>query len=267
MRKEKEPKDTKELVATGSPGDDISGILDRWKHDENRTVRRVKARDGREVLQVRLPLGIEQYEINGRPDGRRPEGRESWLSWYRHRARTLGPEFALNQSDCGRLQSEGILYYYRYLLFFQIGDYSLCARDTARNLRLLDFVGKHATSKEAADGLEQYRPYILRMNIISRTLRRVKDNGNLRAAINSLAKGIETIRNLPELEDSTVFEYERTRSIKSLEDLIRQFRSQIPSSKRDLLKQKMDEAVRREDYEKAALFRDQLKRMPPGSRS
>ncbi len=261
----KKEKSTKETIATGLPGDDISGILERWKHDENRTVRRVKARDGRDVLQVRLPLGIEQYEINGRPDGRRPEGRESWLSWYNHRARTLGPEFALNQKDCGRLQSEGILYYYRYLLFFQVGDYTLCARDTARNLRLLDFVGKHATSKESVEGLEQYRPYILRMNIISRTLRRVKDKGNLRLAIRSLENGIETIQGLPELEDNTIFEYERTRSIKSLEDLIRQFRSQIPSSKRDLLKQKMDEAIRREDYEKAALFRDQLKKMSPES--
>jgi len=35
--------------------------------------------DGREVMQVRLPLGIEQYELDGRPDGKRPHHTASLL--------------------------------------------------------------------------------------------------------------------------------------------------------------------------------------------
>ena len=238
-------------------------MLRRWEYDENRPVRRIKAGDGREVLQVRLPLGIEQYEINGRPDGKRPEGYESWLRCYQQRALLFGPEFVLSDKDCERLQTEGLLYYYRYLIFFQIGEYSLCARDTARNLRLLDFVSKHAARREAAEGLEQYRPYILRMNVMARTLRRVKERGDVRGAIKRLEEGMEAIRRLPAIEENPVFDFERERSIKSIQDLIRQFRSQLPVSKRDLLKKEMDEAIKREDYERAATLRDQLRRLTP----
>jgi hypothetical protein len=244
--------------------DDLTGLLERWEYEENRTVRRIRAADGRELLQVRLPLGVEQYEINGRPDGKQPEGQESWLRFYQKRAQVFGREFVLNQKDCERLQSEGVLYYYRYLLFFQIGEYSLCARDTARNLRLLDFVSRHAAQRESAENLEQYRPYILRMNLMARTLRRVKEKGDVRGAIRRLEQGIEAIRSLPPLEDNAIFDFERERSVKSIEDLIRQLRSQLPLSRRDRLKQQMEEAISREDYEKAASLRDQLKKLASG---
>ena len=49
--------------------DDLSSLLRGWKYDEDNNVRRFRTKAGREVLQVRLPLGVEQYELNGRPAG------------------------------------------------------------------------------------------------------------------------------------------------------------------------------------------------------
>ncbi len=244
--------------------DDITSLLKRWEYDSGRTVRRIRATNGREVLQVRLPLGIEQYEINGRPDGKRPQGCESWLRYYQKKARVFGREFVLEEKECDHLQSEGILFYYRYLLFFQIGDYELCARDTSRNLRLLGFVSQHAAKREQAEALEQYRPYILRMYIMARTLHRLKKRKDIRTALRNLERGIDMVRGLPGIEGNTIFDFERERSIKSLEDLIRQLKSQLPVSKRDVLKRQMEEAISREDYEKAATIRDQLKKMTRG---
>jgi hypothetical protein len=241
--------------------DDISAILKRWEYETARTVRRIRTTGGREVLQVRLPLGVEQYEISGRPDGKRPEGYESWLRYFQQKARIFGREFVLNEKECDDLQAEGLLFYYRYLLFFQIGEYLLCARDTSRNIRLLDFVGKHAAKPEYCEGLEQYRPYILRMNIMARTLHKLQEEKNVRKAIRDLEHGSEAIRRLPGLEGNSIFELERKRSMKSLEDLIEQLRSQLPTSKRESLEKEMQEAISREDYEKAATIRDQLKQM------
>ena len=244
--------------------DDITKLLKRWEYDSSHTVRRIRTSTGREILQVRLPLGIEQYEINGRPDGKRPQGCESWLRYYQKKARLFGREFVLEEKECEHLQSEGILFYYRYLLFFQIGDYELCARDTFRNLRLLKFVSKHAGQRENAEALEQYRPYILRMHIMARTLHRLKKRKDIRTAIRNLERGIAIIRELPGIEGNSIFDYERERSVKSLEDLIRQLKSQLPVSKRDLLQRQMEEAISKEDYEKAANIRDQLKKLTKG---
>jgi len=52
---------------------DIRGFLDSWPYDPEESVR-VKEIGGRFVVQVRLPFGIEQYERDNRPDGRRPHG-------------------------------------------------------------------------------------------------------------------------------------------------------------------------------------------------
>ena len=51
---------------------DLSQLLHDWPYDPEHTMRIVTAGDGRSVLQVRLPLGIEQYELEGRPDGHEP---------------------------------------------------------------------------------------------------------------------------------------------------------------------------------------------------
>ena len=61
---------------------DLKPFLDSWPYDPDDCVRVITLADGREVLQVRLPLGIEQYELDGRPDGSRPHDADSVLDHY-----------------------------------------------------------------------------------------------------------------------------------------------------------------------------------------
>ena len=68
-------------------GDDIGHILNEWDYSEDRAVRKIVGDDGKPKLQVRLPLGIEQYEMDGRPDGVRPNGYGSFLEYYESRLR------------------------------------------------------------------------------------------------------------------------------------------------------------------------------------
>ena len=125
--------------------EDITNILRDWEYDPDNFTRIIKADDGRDVLQVRQPLGIEQYEMEGRPDGRKPHGVESYLKWYQNRLekhqKDHGSEkgFHLSHEDFLKLQNEGIIYYYRYLILFQMGDYRRTARDTSHNLKICDF--------------------------------------------------------------------------------------------------------------------------------
>ena len=66
-----------------SESEDLSPLLKRWAYEQEQAVRRLKALDGREILQVRLPLGVEQYEIDGRPDGLRPQEAENLVQQHR----------------------------------------------------------------------------------------------------------------------------------------------------------------------------------------
>jgi len=244
-------------------GVDLTPILEAWEYDESNTVRRMRAADGHEIIQVRLPLGIEQYEVSGRPDGKRPMDEESWLHHYSRKAevRPVGSaDRFLGDSDFQRLYHEGLLYYYRYLLFFQIQEYRHCARDTRRNLRLLDFVKRHALP-ELSEQLEQYRPYILRMHVMSRALHRIKLSGDVRSALRLLRGGRKAIESLEPIEGNQVHEWEMARALTSLDDLISQLEAQRPVSKLEKLQRQMEAAIQEENYEKAALIRDQLTRM------
>ena len=60
---------------------DISHLLDQWEYQPGQVVvRRFKAKDGREKIQLRVDLGLLQMNAEGRPDGKRPFGRASLLS-------------------------------------------------------------------------------------------------------------------------------------------------------------------------------------------
>ena len=155
---------------------DLSDFFRSWKYDSDNQVRIIKADDGRDVLQIRQPLGVEQYELDGRPDGQPPEGHSSWLEVFQERLERHIEEngseagFVLSHDDFLLLQNEGLLNYYRYLVLFQIGDFERTARDTGQNLALCELVEKHAENDEDKKDILQYRPYILRMHAISKAM-------------------------------------------------------------------------------------------------
>ena len=66
---------------------DISNLLNEWMYKPDEVmVRIVPGDDGRSKIQLRVDLGLLQMEMDGRPDGVRPEGFESWLEYYETQA-------------------------------------------------------------------------------------------------------------------------------------------------------------------------------------
>ena len=70
---------------------DIDEALHGWPYEPEPgevVAREVRARDGRNVLQIRVELGMLQMEVDGRPDGIRPHSFATYLDYLRHRAST-----------------------------------------------------------------------------------------------------------------------------------------------------------------------------------
>ena len=240
---------------------DISKVLDDWEFDPENTVRFIDAANGKQLLQVRLPLGIEQYQLEGRPDGARPFGRETVLEEIEARIAKFVEEhgedsgYTLDHDDFILLQNEGIMFYYRYLLLFQIGDYQRTAKDTGHNLQLCGLVEKYCTNKEDKKSLLQYKPYILRVNALSRAMIHLSKNEKT-SALDVLDKAASTIERMPNV-DTQVFGFERNRSL----DQLRKTHKQLQEYKigvLDRLEAELQEAVEGEDYERAVELRDKI---------
>lgn len=243
---------------------DLRRLLASWPYDPEKDARVVRGEDGREILQVRTPIGIEQLEMDGRPDGARPHDQESILEFQLQRlaqAQAAGreAEFELDPEDCAELFGEGTLYYFRYLRLFQLKRWAATVRDTTRNLRLFDFVRQHAAHEEDQFYLEKWRPYILRMNAAAAALMTL-DKGAHDKALEIVKAAIERIEALEELDDET-FRFERGRSVNALRELAAQIQQTRPVSAVERLERQLRRAIDRQEFERAAELRDRLREL------
>ncbi len=259
---------------------DISEILAGWDFEPGDVqVRIVSGDDGRDKIQLRLELGLLQMELDGRPDGKRPEGRESWLDYYRdvQQAHDAShPEsspFRLDATACERLLREGIQYYHRYLSFWRLQRYELCAHDTNRNLRLFRFVRAYARTEEEKRRFDQWRPYVTMMHTRAVATPLV-EIGLLDAALKAIEAGIRGI-------ETFLGDYQQADNADQCQELtqLREWHDEVaanvvkrlppreprplsePPDPVDLLRRELAEAIADERYEDAARLRDEIQRL------
>ena len=244
---------------------DITDLMKDWPFDPDDYIRRVMGSDGRAKLQVRFPMGLEQYELDGRPDGLRPMGHESHLDYYLHLRDLSAAEdgspssFHLSLGDCESLRSEAEVFYYRYDLLYREKDYGRVIRDTARNLRAFDLLMQCADHPEDAESLERYRPVTLRLHFISRAMVSLKQ-GRHSEALRQAKEGIRRIESLAPINERR-WRRERKAAILKLRRLARHIMRNRPLTPSQRLQLDLKQAVAREDYESAAHLRDRLAAM------
>ncbi len=243
---------------------DLRKLLESWPYDPDDDARIVSGDDGRKILQVRTPLGIEQYEMEGRPDGARPHGKESALEYYlgkleQAEAEGREGEFELDPRECGELFNEGTLYYFRYLRLFQLQDWKRTVRDTNRNLRAFDLLHRYARREEDQQYLEKWRPYIVRVNTTAAAMLELESK-NYEKALAVVKEAIAKIEALEEMEDDT-FKFERERSLTALRELATQIQKNRPLSQLEQLEHQLRRAVERQEFERAAELRDRIREL------
>jgi len=163
----------------------------------------------------------------------------------------------LSPSDCAELFSEGTLYYLRYVRLFQLRDWTRTIRDTARNLRVFDFVNRYARRQEDQQFLERWRPYILRINACATAMQEL-DKGSYAKALRLVNEVIARIESLDGLEDET-FQFERERSLQALRELAAQIQQNRPLSEVEQLERQLQRAIERQEFESAARLRDRIR--------
>lgn len=241
---------------------DIRKILQSWPYEPENDARLTQGEDGREILQVRTPVGIEQYELDGRPDSARPHGFESALEYHLHRleeAQMAGraDEFKLGRRECNELFSEGTLYYFRYVRLFQLKDWPRTVRDTTRNLRVFDFIHRYARRPEDGQFLEKWRPYIIRVNSSAAAMIELEKRAY--ATAHEIAnEGVKRIEALEDFDDET-FQFERGRSLAALRELASQIQKNRPLSELEQLEHQLLRAIERQEFERAAQLRDRIR--------
>jgi len=237
---------------------DISSILEEWKYNEDKNVRIIYTSSGKAVMQVREIMGISQYELDGRPDGKKFDSFDSYLDLVLDREKNSSIDFNLSREDLRALENESRLYYHRYLLCFQLNDFGRVVRDTEHNIEICRLIDLYSEDNEVRVNVLQYRPFLVKMNAISRAMISLQKNIKILAR-QILESAIGTLRSMPEVNTS-VFILEKSRSISYLESAIKQLDTG-KSSVVDTLVIELERAVVMENYEKAAQLRDRIREL------
>jgi hypothetical protein len=247
----------------GRPMEDISRILDGWGFDpDDICARTITGLDGRDKLQVRVDLGMLQMELDGRPDGLRPEGHPSLLD--RHLSRLAEHEevhhsdagFRLSKEDCEALGHEGLQYYHRYVCLMRLGDFSRVVADTEHNLSIFDLVNAYACASHRA-AFEQHRPYVLMVHTRARGEMRLAEE-DVDGALRVVREGLARIAAFVKEFEGPGVEVDRD-ELRALESWAEEIEERRPVGLKQRLTQQLEEAIAEEKYERAARIRDRIR--------
>lgn len=233
----------------------IDYLLSEWPYEPDGPVRLIKGADGRDLIQVRVDLGILQLETTGRPDGCKPEGFNTILDWLIHRELEM-PELDLNEELCAEIDREFVQFYHRRIAWLRLQKFDLAIRDADHTLALMDFCRDRSPDEEWTFQHEQHRAFVLFHRIQAAALIAIESQ-ETEKAIELIDDGLEEIHD--SFEEMGWDEYfETDELVMRLGELRDSLVKDSPNSQS--LQQQLDEAVKSEQYELAAMLRDQLMR-------
>ena len=238
---------------------DIDRHLTGWPYRPGEVLARiVKAADGREVLQMRVDMGILQLEMEDRPDGTRPHGAASFFDYLRQQADD-DSSFALTPEQCMDADREFVQYYHRRICWLALREYRRASQDADHSLAFMDFVREHSPDEEWTMSHEQYRPFVLFHRVQAGALAELEDSGP-EAAILEINTGLSRFRELFEQFEAGE-RFEDDDLVARLVELKESLREHYHVGR--TLDEQLADAIAAEKYELAARLRDELARREP----
>jgi hypothetical protein len=194
-------------------------------------------------------MGILQFETIGRPDGQ-----ESLLGTFSKELAQQGGG-TLNEQQAAVLREEAALYHHRYVALLKLEDYEGVVEDTAHNLKIFDLCRNHAMKETDREVLEQFRAQVIATRARAEAAAAVRD-GHAKTALMSIERAIGEIR--ARCIPSDGVDPPEINLLQGMRDVLV---PKLPSSQRHELEQRLSAALQAENYELAALLRDELRMM------
>jgi hypothetical protein len=242
--------------------EDIDHVLRAWDYDaEGVNVRRSTGSDGREILQMRLDLGVLQLEVKGRPDGQRPGGKESYREHLADQANRLGDEMELTSEQCAEIDREFLQFYHRRICWLQLREFANAVVDADHTLALMDLSKKYSPDEQWTLSHEQYRPLVIFHRTQAAALQMLEQSG-AEAAVEEVSRGIDQLKVFHE-EYAPDEDFEELEIVTRLTELRESLRQKFDVGL--TLAEQLAEAIATEKYELAARLRDELAKRKDGS--
>jgi hypothetical protein len=243
----------------------IDDILREWLFDpQSVSVRVRQGKNGRDVIQMRIDMGLLQMETTGRPDGERPGGLETYYDYLVGRAVHEGDDFVMTDEHCNETDREFVQFYHRRICWLALRKYRRAVADADHTLGLMDFCREHSPDEQWTMSHEQYRPFVLFHRTQAAALAELEESGeggSPEAAIHEINRGLDELRDLF-VQYEAEEHYDEDDLVQRLVRLREELRKEYKIGR--TLHEQLADAVATEQYELAAKIRDELARREAG---
>lgn len=232
----------------------IDQLLRQWPYEPNAVnVRIAKGSDGREVLQMRIEMGVLQLEMTNRPDGERPHGFASYFEYLRDEARR-NSDLVMSEEQCAEADREFVQFYHRRICWLAMREFGRAMLDADHTLGLMNFCRQHSPDESWTITHEQYRPFVMFHRTQAATLQALEEQ-DAEAAVEQVNAGLDQLKTLFRAAEGEE-EFEENELVERLIDLRESVREKFSVGR--TLQEQLGDAIASEQYELAAQLRDQL---------
>ena len=224
-------------------------MLSRWPYQAGKVLARVvPSGEVGERIQVRVELGILQMEMDGHPEGADPlyESLESRRG-------------VLDASICLALQREAALYAYRAFILSVLERHDGVVRDMTRNLEVMSMIIRLADGDDDRARAHSLTVQFLTIQARSRAAFAAA-RGDHGLARRTLESDLEEIRDALH-RAGRGSEVDLAPEIQLLEGMRDMFVPRLPSSQRQEMEERLAAAIDVENYELAAILRNELRQL------
>lgn len=308
---------------------DLTDLLKDWPYEPGSVnVRLIRSREGRPIIQLRIDLGILQMEVEGRPDGARPDGFPSLLDFHLHEleaataeGHAVGketgsepesnadsdesemvsgtpmemnegekedekgpagedfeisgggrgdedsdeegdekPVYSITTEECRAIREEAVQYYHRYIGLYALEEYDGVFDDATHNLQLIDLCRHYAKEDSDREAMEQLRLHTMMTRTRARAAG-LSAAGRSKEAVEAIDHGLAEMGAFLESVGVSEDDFGGVGEIELLREMRDALIPKLPGSQKMELQERLKAALSAENYELAAILRDEIRMM------
>lgn len=233
----------------------LDSLLGEWPFEPGQIlVRQIQGADGRELLQMRVDMGIIQMEIAGRPDGVKYEGSDTYYDYLASLSFAEGDSFQLDEERCVEIDREFYQFYHRRICWLTLKRYAEAAKDAQHTLSLMDFSTAYSPDTDWTLLHEQYRPFVMFHKVQALALAELEDS-KPEQALTLIDQGLSDLKDVFKKHDADEHFKEDSFVIK-LHEMRKSVKDHYEIG--PTLAEQLAVAIAEEQYELAAELRDRL---------